>query len=173
MKCASYRRNQIAADAKVGELAAQLAERDKRNQAHLEEMQTLIEEVQKLKGQLTAAEVVISDGQKEGFAAGREAGLAEDQKEGFKTGHAQGLEEGQAGRITLEEHHQALSSSCVSVARDFLKCGMFKTAVEIKSADFYNKGYRIFVAQIETLGGFVDSFYRSRMDITLDGKLQP
>ena len=54
-------------------------------------MQTLIEEVQKLKGQLTAAEVAFSDGQKEWFAAGREAGVAQGQKEGFKTGHAQGL----------------------------------------------------------------------------------
>ncbi|KAL2226324.1 UNVERIFIED_CONTAM: hypothetical protein Sindi_1991100 [Sesamum indicum] len=135
-------------------------------------MQTLIEEVQKLKGQHTAAEVAFSDGQKEGFAAGREVGLAEGRKESFKTGHAQGLEEGLAGRITLEEHHQALASSRVPIARDFLKSGTFRTTIEIKSANFFNKGYRTCVAQIETLGGFADSFDRSRLDMTLDGKLQ-
>ncbi|KAL2230532.1 UNVERIFIED_CONTAM: hypothetical protein Sindi_1647600 [Sesamum indicum] len=155
MKCASYRWNQIAVDARVGELSAQLAERDRMDRTHVEEMQTLNEEVQKLK----------SD-------AGREVGLIEGRKEGFQSGHAQEIKEGQVGRVTLEEHHQALTNARVSVARDFLKSGLFKTAVEIKSADFFNKGYKTCEAQLETLGGFADSFDRSRMDITLDGKLQ-
>ncbi|KAL2228559.1 UNVERIFIED_CONTAM: hypothetical protein Sindi_1835600 [Sesamum indicum] len=168
MKCASYHRNQIAVDPKVGELLAKLPEKERMDQTHVGEMQTLIKEVQKLKSQLAAAteatEVAFSKGKKEGFEAGKEAGIS---------GHAQGIEETQAGRITLEEHHQALASSRVSIARDFLKSGSFKTAVEIKPADFFNKGYRTCEAQLETLGGFADSFDRSRMDITLGGKLQP
>ncbi|KAL2226433.1 UNVERIFIED_CONTAM: hypothetical protein Sindi_2002000 [Sesamum indicum] len=98
---------------------------------------------------------------KRGLPAGREVGVAQGQKEGFKTGHAQGLEEGQAGRITLEEHHQALASSRVPVARDFLMSATFKTTVELKTADFFNKGYRTCVAQIETLGGFTNFFDHS------------
>ncbi|KAL2250132.1 UNVERIFIED_CONTAM: hypothetical protein Sindi_2486900 [Sesamum indicum] len=141
----------------------------------------IVTESNKLKGQLAAAteeaskakEVAFSEGRKEGFEEGREAGLVEGHKEGFRSGHEQGIEEGKAGRITLEEHHQALSSSRVSIARDFLKSNSFKTTVEIKSVDFFNKGYKTFEAQLETLGGFAESFDRCQMDITLDGKLQP
>ncbi|KAL2248347.1 UNVERIFIED_CONTAM: hypothetical protein Sindi_2687000 [Sesamum indicum] len=181
MKCASYRRNQISAEKKVKDLLAQLTEKEKMDQTHVAEMQSLIEEVQSLKNQFTTAteetskprEIALSEGKKEGFEAGREVGLVEGQKEGFRAGHEQGLNEGKAGRITLEDHEHALSNSRVSIAREFLKSGSFKMAVEIKSADVFNKGYRTCEMQLETLGGFAESFDRSRMDITLDGKLQP
>ncbi|KAL2246025.1 UNVERIFIED_CONTAM: hypothetical protein Sindi_2870700 [Sesamum indicum] len=169
MKCMSYRWNHMVSDKKVKDLSAQLAERDRIDRVHVEEMQTLAEEIQKLKDQLLAVdkakEIALSEGRKEGFDAGREVGLVE--------GHKQGLEEGKAGRITLEEHHQAMTSSRIPTVRDFLKSDTFKTAVEIKSADFFTKGYKTCEAQLEKLGGFSESFDRSQMDITLDGNLQP
>ncbi|KAL2251407.1 UNVERIFIED_CONTAM: hypothetical protein Sindi_2263000 [Sesamum indicum] len=160
MKCMSYRWNHMVADKKVKELSAELAERDRMDQVHIEEMQTLAEELQKLKDQLSAAEkakeVTLLEGQKERFDAGREVGLVE--------GYKQGLEEGKAGRITLEEHRQAMTSSHVPTVRDFLKSDTFKTAVEIKSANFFTKCYKTCEAQLEKLGGFSESF---------DGNLQP
>ncbi|KAL2226474.1 UNVERIFIED_CONTAM: hypothetical protein Sindi_2006100 [Sesamum indicum] len=121
------------------------------------------------KGELAAAnkdkEVALSEGRKEGFEAGKEVELVE--------GHKKGFDEGQAGRISLEEHHQILASSRMAVVRDFLKTDTFKTTIEIKSADFFTKGYKTCEAQIEKLGGFQESFNCSQMDIMLDGDLQP
>ncbi|KAL2228772.1 UNVERIFIED_CONTAM: hypothetical protein Sindi_1856900 [Sesamum indicum] len=132
-------------------------------------MQTLLEEIGGLKKQLAEAEkareVALSEGRKEGFEAGREVGLVE--------GHKKGFDEGQTGRISLEEHHQILARSRMAVVRDFLKIDTFTTAVEIKSTDSFAKGNKTCEAQIEKLGGFQESFDRSRMDITLDGDLQP
>ncbi|KAL2226712.1 UNVERIFIED_CONTAM: hypothetical protein Sindi_2029900 [Sesamum indicum] len=165
MKCTSYRWNHMVSDKKVKDLSPQLAERDRMDRVHVEEMQTLAEKIQKLKDQLSAAdkakEIALSEGRKEGFEAGREVELVE--------GHKQGLEEGKAGGITLEEHHQAMTSSRIPTVRNFLKSDMFKTVVEIKSADFFTKGYKTCEAQLEKLGGFSESFDRSQMDITLNG----
>ena len=61
----------------------------------------------------------------------------------------------------------------MAVVRDILKTDTFKTAVEIKSADSFTKGYKTCEAQIEKLGGFQESFNCSQMDIMLDGDLQP
>ncbi|KAL2226524.1 UNVERIFIED_CONTAM: hypothetical protein Sindi_2011100, partial [Sesamum indicum] len=111
---------------------------------------------------------ILSDrkkGRKEGFEAGKEVGLVEGYKKGF--------DEGQASRISLKEHHQILASSRMAVVRDFLKTDTFKTAVDIKSADSFTKGYKTCEAQIEKHGRFQESFNRSQMDITLDGDLQP
>ncbi|KAL2228689.1 UNVERIFIED_CONTAM: hypothetical protein Sindi_1848600 [Sesamum indicum] len=61
----------------------------------------------------------------------------------------------------------------MSAVRDFLKIDTFTTALEIKSADSFAKGYQTCQAQIEELGGFQESFNRDQLDITLDGDLQP
>ncbi|KAL2249878.1 UNVERIFIED_CONTAM: hypothetical protein Sindi_2461500 [Sesamum indicum] len=169
MRCMSYHWNHMVSKKKVKELSTELEKRDAMDLKHADEMQILLEENQGLKSQLAEAEkakeVVLADGKKEGFDAGREVGMVE--------GHKRGLEEGQAGRITVEEHHQILASSRMSTVRDFLKTDTFTTALEIKSADSFAKGYKTCEAQIEKLGGFQESFDRSQLDITLDGKLQP
>ncbi|KAL2226661.1 UNVERIFIED_CONTAM: hypothetical protein Sindi_2024800 [Sesamum indicum] len=170
MKCMSYRKNYILSDRKVKELQAQLLERDRMDQTNVEEMQTLLEKIRGLRKSDFALEnqdkeVTLSEGRKEGFEAGREVGLVEGQKKGF--------EEGQAGRISLEEHHQISAHSRIPVLRDFLKTDTFKIAVEVKSTDSFANGYKTCESQIEKLGGFQESFDRSKMDITLDGDVQP
>lgn len=48
MKCTTYRKNHILSDRKVKELQAQLADRDRTDRAHVEEMQTLLEKLRVL-----------------------------------------------------------------------------------------------------------------------------
>ncbi|KAL2226480.1 UNVERIFIED_CONTAM: hypothetical protein Sindi_2006700 [Sesamum indicum] len=45
IKCTTYRKNNILSDRKVKELQAQLADRDRTDRAHVEEMQTLLEKL--------------------------------------------------------------------------------------------------------------------------------
>ncbi|KAL2246918.1 UNVERIFIED_CONTAM: hypothetical protein Sindi_2544100 [Sesamum indicum] len=61
----------------------------------------------------------------------------------------------------------------MSAVRDFLKTDTFTTALEIKSADSFTKGYETCLSQVEKLDGFHESFDRSKLDISLDGDLQP
>ncbi|KAL2250892.1 UNVERIFIED_CONTAM: hypothetical protein Sindi_2211500 [Sesamum indicum] len=162
LKCTSYRKNYIKSDKKALK--------------HADELLSYAEQIKRLSGELDVArkereiaiserEVALAEGRKEGFDAGREAGLAE--------GHTRGFEEGQSGRIPLEEHQKLLADSRMAAVRDFLKTDTFTTALELKSTDSFAKGYKTCEYQIEKLGGFQESFDRSRLDITLDGDLQP
>ncbi|KAL2248188.1 UNVERIFIED_CONTAM: hypothetical protein Sindi_2671100 [Sesamum indicum] len=176
LKCTHYRRSYIQTDQKVQDLRAQLAERDETERKQEDNLLALGDEVQKLRAELDVAkkereilrseqEVALAEAKKEAFDAGREVGLVE--------GHKRGVEEGQAGRIPVEEHQRALASSRMSAVRDFLKTDTFTTALEIKSADSFTKGYETCLSQVEKLGGFHESFDRSKLDISLDGELQP
>ncbi|KAL2245790.1 UNVERIFIED_CONTAM: hypothetical protein Sindi_2847200 [Sesamum indicum] len=176
LQCTSYRKNYIMTDRKVKELQAQLVDRDNQVLKHADELLAYAEKIKQLSGELDVAkkereialserEVALAEGRKEGFDAGREAELAE--------GHTQGFEEGQSGRISLEEHQKLLAGSRMAAVRDFLKTDTFTTALELKSTDSFAKGYKTCEYQIEKLGGFQESFDRSRLDITLDGDLQP
>ncbi|KAL2230899.1 UNVERIFIED_CONTAM: hypothetical protein Sindi_1684300 [Sesamum indicum] len=176
LKCTHYRKSYIQTDQKVQDLRSQLAERDETERKQEDNLLALGDEVQKLRAELDAAkkekeilrseqEVALAEAKKEAFEAGREVGLIE--------GHKHGLEEGQAGRILVEEHQRALADSRMSAVRDFLKTDTFTTALEIKSADSFAKGYETCLSQVEKLGGFNESFDRSTLDISLDGDLQP
>ncbi|KAL2228379.1 UNVERIFIED_CONTAM: hypothetical protein Sindi_1817600 [Sesamum indicum] len=176
LKCTHYRRSYIQTDQKVQDLRSQLAERDETERKQEDNLLALGDEVQKLRAELDVAkkereilrseqEVALAEAKKEAFDAGREVGLVE--------GHKRGMEEGQAGRIPVEEHQRALASSRISAVRDFLKTDTFTTALEIKSADSFTKGYETCLSQVEKLGGFHESFDRSKLDISLDGDLQP
>ncbi|KAL2234252.1 UNVERIFIED_CONTAM: hypothetical protein Sindi_1157400 [Sesamum indicum] len=176
LKCTHYRKSYIQTDQKVQDLRSQLAERDETERKQEDNLLALGDEVQKLRAELDVAkkereilrseqEVALAEAKKEAFEAGREVGLVE--------GHKRGLEEGQAGRILVEEHQRALADSRMSAVRDFLKTDTFTTALEIKSADSFAKGYETCLSQVEKLGGFHESFDRSTLDISLDGDLQP
>ncbi|KAL2252291.1 UNVERIFIED_CONTAM: hypothetical protein Sindi_0023800 [Sesamum indicum] len=176
LKCTHYRRSFIQSDQKVQNLKAQLAERDEEERKQEDNLLALSDEVQKLRAELDASkkdkeilrfehEVALSEAKKEAFEAGREAGLEEGRK--------RGVEEGQAGRIPIEEHQRILAGSRMSAVRDFLKTDTFTTALEIKSADSFATGYETCLSQVEKLGGFSESFDRSKLDISLDGDLQP
>ncbi|KAL2251199.1 UNVERIFIED_CONTAM: hypothetical protein Sindi_2242200 [Sesamum indicum] len=176
LKCTHYRRSFIQSDQKVQNLKAQLAERDEEERKQEDNLLALSDEVQKLRAKLDASkkdkeilrsehEVALSEAKKEAFEAGREAGLEEGRK--------RGVEEGQAGRISIEEHQRILAGSRMSTVRDFLKTDTFTTALEIKSADSFAKGYETCLSEVEKLGGFSESFDRSKLDISLDGDLQP
>ncbi|KAL2231258.1 UNVERIFIED_CONTAM: hypothetical protein Sindi_1720200 [Sesamum indicum] len=176
LKCTSYRKNYIKSDKKVQELQARVVDLDNQALKHADELLSYAEQIKRLSGELDVArkereiaiserEVALAEGRKEGFDAGREAGLAE--------GHTRGFEEGQSGRIPLEEHQKLLADSRMAAVRDFLKTDTFTTAFELKSTDSFARGYKTCEYQIEKLGGFQESFDRSRLDITLDGDLQP
>ncbi|KAL2227670.1 UNVERIFIED_CONTAM: hypothetical protein Sindi_2125700 [Sesamum indicum] len=176
LKCTHYRKSYIQTDQKVQDLRSQLAERDETERKQEDNLLALGDEVQRLRAELDVAkkekeilhsehEVALAEAKKEAFEAGREVGLIE--------GHKHGLEEGQAGRILIEEHQRALADSRMSAVRDFLKTDTFTTALEIKSADSFAKGYETCLSQVEKLGGFNESFDRSKLDISLDGDLQP
>ncbi|KAL2241617.1 UNVERIFIED_CONTAM: hypothetical protein Sindi_0802900 [Sesamum indicum] len=176
LKCTHYRKSYIQTDQKVQDLRSQLAERDETERKQEDNLLALGDEVQKLRAELDVAkkekeilrseqEVALAEAKKEAFEAGREVGLIE--------GHKRGLEEGQAGRILVEEHQRALADSRMSAVRDFLKTDTFTTALEIKSADSFAKGYETCLSQVEKLSGFHESFDRSTLDISLDGDLQP
>ncbi|KAL2253356.1 UNVERIFIED_CONTAM: hypothetical protein Sindi_0130300 [Sesamum indicum] len=176
LKCTSYRKNYIKSDKKVQELQARVVELDNQALKHADELLSYAEQIKRLSGELDVArkerEIAISDrdvalaeGRREGFDAGREAGLAE--------GHMRGFEEGQSGRILLVEHQKLLADSRMAAVRDFLKTDTFTTALELKTTDSFTKGYKTCEYQIEKLGGFQESFDRGRLDITLDGDLQP
>ncbi|KAL2248672.1 UNVERIFIED_CONTAM: hypothetical protein Sindi_2340900 [Sesamum indicum] len=160
LKCTHYRRT----------------ERDETERKQEDNLLALGDEVQKLRAELDASkkdkeilrsehEVALSEAKKEAFEAGREAGLEEGRK--------RGVEEGQAGRIPIEEHQRILAGSRMSAVRDFLKTDTFTTALEIKSADSFAKGYETCLSQVEKLGRFSESFDHSKLDISLDGDLQP
>ncbi|KAL2247789.1 UNVERIFIED_CONTAM: hypothetical protein Sindi_2631200 [Sesamum indicum] len=176
LKCTHYQRSFIQSDQKVQNLKSQLAERDKEERKQEDNLLALSDEVQKLRAELDASkkekeilrsehEVALSEAKKEAFEAGREVGLEE--------GHKHGVEEGQAGRIPIEEHQRILAGSRMSAVCDFLKTDTFTTALEIKSADSFAKGYETCLSQVEKLSGFHESFDRSKLDISLDGDLQP
>ncbi|KAL2240332.1 UNVERIFIED_CONTAM: hypothetical protein Sindi_0674400 [Sesamum indicum] len=176
LKCTHYRRSFIQSDQKVQNLRAQLAERDEEERKQENNLLALGDEVQKLRAELDAAkkereilcseqEVALAKAKKQAFEAGREVGLVE--------GHKHGVEEGQAGRIPIEEYQRALAGSRMSVVCHFLKTDTFTIALEIKSADSFTKGYETYLSQVEKLGGFHESFDRSKLDISLDGNLQP
>ncbi|KAL2248337.1 UNVERIFIED_CONTAM: hypothetical protein Sindi_2686000 [Sesamum indicum] len=176
LKCTHYRRSFIQSDQKVQNLKAQLAERDEEERKQEDNLLALSDAVQKLRAELDASkkdkeilrsehEVALSEAKNEAFEAGREAGLEEGRK--------RGVEEGQAGRIPIEEHQNILADSRMSAVRDFLKTDTFTTALEIKSADSFSKGYETCLSQVEKLGRFSESFDRSKLDISLDGDLPP
>ncbi|KAL2253134.1 UNVERIFIED_CONTAM: hypothetical protein Sindi_0108100 [Sesamum indicum] len=174
IRCMNYRWNHT--ERNVRKLSAEIDKRDVKDLKFADEILVLAERIKELEGRLEEAdkakevavaearEVAVTEARKEGFDAGREVGLIE--------GHKQGLEKGQAGRITVEEHHRILADSRMAVVRDFLKTDTFTTTVEINSADSYARGYQTCQGQIEKLGGFVESFDRDKLDITLDGDLQ-
>ncbi|KAL2226153.1 UNVERIFIED_CONTAM: hypothetical protein Sindi_1974000 [Sesamum indicum] len=176
LKCTHYRRSFIQTDQKVQNLKAQLAERDEADLKHADNMLVLGEKVQKLEAELDAArkereillsekEVALAEAKKEAFEAGREVGLVE--------GHKHGVEEGQAGRVLIEEYQRALADSRMSAVCDFLKTDTFTTALEIKSTDSFAKDFETCHSQIAKLSGFHESFDYSKLDISLDGDLQP
>ncbi|KAL2241006.1 UNVERIFIED_CONTAM: hypothetical protein Sindi_0741800 [Sesamum indicum] len=157
-------------------LKAQLAERDEEERKQEDNLLALSDEVQKLRAELDASkkkkeilrsehEVALSEAKKEAFEAGREAGLEEGRK--------RGVEEGQAGCIPIEEHQRVLAGSRMSAVRDFFKTDTFTTALEVKSADSFAKGYETCLSQVEKLSGFNESFDHNKLDISLDGDLQP
>ncbi|KAL2248156.1 UNVERIFIED_CONTAM: hypothetical protein Sindi_2667900 [Sesamum indicum] len=165
LKCTYYRRSFIQTDQKVQNLKAQLAERDKADLKHTDSMLVLGEKEREREILLSEKEVALAEAKKEAFEAGREVGLIE--------GHKHRVEESQAGRIPIEEYQRALANSRMSAVRDFLKTDTFTTALEIKSADSFAKGYETCQSQVEKLGGFHESFDRSKLDISLDCDLQP
>ena len=153
----SYRKNYILTDRKVKELQAQLAEKDKADLRHADDMMVLAEKIKNLEGELDVVrkekeiaiserDVALSEGRKEGFEAGQEAGLA--------VGHKLGFEEGQSDRITLKEHHKLLVGSRMAVVRDFLKTNTFTTTGRSNQLTHLSKATRLVKPKLKN---FADS----------------
>ncbi|KAK4417002.1 hypothetical protein Salat_2525700 [Sesamum alatum] len=102
-----------------------------------------------------------AQGRTDGFSAGRLAGKTE------------GVIEGRETFLQSDEYKQSLATVRPQGARDFLKSPVFKTAVDVQSAQFLNDGFDKCIAQVVHLHGFVEGFDQSRLDSSLDGQLQP
>ncbi|KAL2241092.1 UNVERIFIED_CONTAM: hypothetical protein Sindi_0750400 [Sesamum indicum] len=163
LKCTSYRRNYIMFDRKVQELQARLVDLDNQVLKHVDELLAYAEQIKHLLGELDVArkdreiaiserEVALAEGRKEGSDAGREAGLAK--------GHTRGAPKTPGW----------VSNGCCP---RFHEDGYFHDCLGTQIHYSFARGYKTCEYQIEKLGGFQESFDRSRLDITLDGDLQP
>ncbi|KAL2230798.1 UNVERIFIED_CONTAM: hypothetical protein Sindi_1674200 [Sesamum indicum] len=149
---------------RLEEFGAQAHLQDQADLRHVDDMMALGDKIKSLEAELDAVRK-----EKEIALSEKEVALSEAKKEAFEAGR-----EWKAKLVALpEEHHQVLANSRMSAVRDFLKTDTFTTALEIKSADSFAKGYETCQAQIAKLGGFQESFDRGQLDITLDGDLQP
>ncbi|KAK4414988.1 hypothetical protein Salat_2605900 [Sesamum alatum] len=75
--------------------------------------------------------------------------------------------------IEEDEYKQSLANARLQGARDFLKSPVFKTAIDVQSAQFLNDGFDKCIAQVVHLKGFAEGFDQSCLDSSLDGQLQP
>ncbi|KAL2224697.1 UNVERIFIED_CONTAM: hypothetical protein Sindi_2969000 [Sesamum indicum] len=61
----------------------------------------------------------------------------------------------------------------MAVVRDFLKTNTFTTTGRSNQLTHLSKATRLVKPKLKNFAGFQESFDRSRLDITLDGDLQP
>ncbi|KAK4423152.1 hypothetical protein Salat_1898000 [Sesamum alatum] len=110
---------------------------------------------------------------KKQVAAALEQGRTDGFSAGLLAGKIEGITEGRETFLQSDEYKQSLASARLQGAREFPKSPVFKTAVDVQSAQFLNDGFDKCIAQVAHLQGFVEGFDQSRLDSSLDGQLQP
>ncbi|KAL2248306.1 UNVERIFIED_CONTAM: hypothetical protein Sindi_2682900 [Sesamum indicum] len=158
LKCAGFRRNQLASEranadmrTKLGEVTAR-AESSETQRAILESRVKELEE--KMASEISKATEL---GREAGFAAGRSAGKVE----------------GREDFLNSDDFATRLREARIQGARDFLKAPAFDTALEIRAADYLVQDFERCKAQVSTLHGYVPNFDLSKLDPGVDGNMQP
>ncbi|KAL2245793.1 UNVERIFIED_CONTAM: hypothetical protein Sindi_2847500 [Sesamum indicum] len=147
LKCAGFRRNQLAAEHQSHDLRMKMLEASARVE-DLECQRSVLEaRVKELEEKMSleiskAAEL----GQEKGFAAGHAAGKIA------------GAMEGRAEYINSQDFSDRLREARIQGARDFIKAPAFDTALEIRAADYLVQGFERCKAQLSTLNGFAPGF---------------
>ncbi|KAK4412505.1 hypothetical protein Salat_2897600 [Sesamum alatum] len=144
LKCLMFRNDKADAEKKIRELEQSLESTKAAEKEALE-----------------AKAAADGQGRTDGFSTGRLAGKTE------------GVIEGRETFLQSNDYKQSLANARLQGARYFLKSPIFKTAVDVQSAQFLNDGFDKCIAQVVHLQGFAEGFDQSRLDSSLDGHLQP
>ncbi|KAK4424982.1 hypothetical protein Salat_1691800 [Sesamum alatum] len=169
LKCSMFRNDKADAEKKIRELEQSLESAKAAEKEALEAKAIADTQVAALRSQISTtieegkqqAAAALEHGRTDGFSAGRLAGKTE------------GVIEGREAFLHSDEYKQSLASARLQGARDFLKSPVFKTAVDVQSAQFLNDGFDKCIAQVVHLQGFAEGFDQSRLDSSLDDHLQP
>ncbi|KAK4424887.1 hypothetical protein Salat_1682300 [Sesamum alatum] len=169
LKCSMFRNDKADAEKKIHELEQSLeSARTAENEA-LDAKAAADARVTALETRLSAT---IEESKKQVVDA-----LEEGHTDGFSTGllarKTEGITEGREIFLQSDEYKQSIASARLQGARDFLKSPVFKTAVDVQSAQFLNDGFDKCIAQVAHLQGFVEGSDQARLDSSLDGQRQP
>ncbi|KAK4438759.1 hypothetical protein Salat_0210500 [Sesamum alatum] len=169
LKCSMFRNDKAGAEKKVRELEQSLERAKAVEKEALEAKAAADAQVAALGSQLSAT---IKES-KQQVAAALEQGRSDGFSAGRLTGRTEGVIEGRETFLQSDDYKQSLANARLQGARDFRKSPVFKTAVDVQSAQFLNDGFDKCIAQVVHLQGFVEGFDQSRLDSSLDGQLQP
>ncbi|KAK4427340.1 hypothetical protein Salat_1502900 [Sesamum alatum] len=169
LKCSMFRNDKANAEKKIRELEQSLESAKAAEKEALEAKTAADAQVAALGSQLSAA---IEEGRQQVVVA-----LEQGRTDGFSTsrlaGKTEGVIKGRETFLQSDEYKQSLAHARLQGARDFLKSPVFKTAVDVQSAQFLNDGFDKCIPQVVHLKGFAEGFDQSRLDSSLDGQLQP
>ncbi|KAL2252708.1 UNVERIFIED_CONTAM: hypothetical protein Sindi_0065500 [Sesamum indicum] len=158
LKCAGFRRNQLATERINNDMRIKIGEVTARAES-LETQRVVLEtRVKELE------EKMVSEISK-ATELGREAG--------FTAGHSAGKVEGRAEFLSSNDFANRIREARIQGARDFLKAPAFDTALEIRVADYLVQGFERCKAQVSTLQGYAPDFDLSKLDPGVDGNMQP
>ncbi|KAK4425107.1 hypothetical protein Salat_1704500 [Sesamum alatum] len=159
LKCSMFRNDKADAEKKIRELEQSLEGAKAAADAQVAVLGIQISAtIEEGKQQAAAA---LEQARTDGFSAGRLAGKTE------------GVIEGREAFLQSDKYKQSLANARLQGTRDFLKSPVFKTAIDVQSAQFLNDGFDKCIAQVVHLQGFAEGFDQSRLDSSLDGQLQP
>ncbi|KAL2237581.1 UNVERIFIED_CONTAM: putative mitochondrial protein [Sesamum indicum] len=161
LKCAGFRRNQLAAEYQSHDLRTKMLETSARVE-DLECRRSVLEaRVKELEEKMSLEISKATElGQEKRFAAGHAAGKIA------------GAMEDRAEYINSQDFSARLREARIQGARDFIKAPAFDTTLEIRAADYLVQGFERCKAQLSTLNGFAPGFNATRLDPGLDGNMQ-
>ncbi|KAK4433360.1 hypothetical protein Salat_1098300 [Sesamum alatum] len=154
LKCSMFQNDKADAEKRIRELEQGLETAKAAEKEALEAKAAVDAQVAALGTQLSAT---IEEGKKQ-VAAALEQGRIDGFFAGRLAGKTEGIIEGRETFLQLDDYKQSLASARLQGARDFLKSPVFKTAVEVQSAQFLNDGFDKCIAQVAHLQGFVEGF---------------
>ncbi|KAK4412520.1 hypothetical protein Salat_2899100, partial [Sesamum alatum] len=169
IKCSMFQNDKADVEKKIRELEQSLESAKATEKEALEAKAAADAQVAALGSQIFAT---IEEGKQQVVAA-LEQGRTDGFSVGRLAGKTEGVIEGRETFLQSDEYKQSLANARLQGARDFLKSPIFKTAVDVQSAQFLNDGFEKCIAQVAHLQGFVEGFDQSRLDSSLDGQLQP
>ncbi|KAK4434749.1 hypothetical protein Salat_0637800 [Sesamum alatum] len=169
LKCLMFRNDKADVETKIRELEQSLERAKVVEKEALEAKAATDAQVAALGSQLSAT----IEESKQQAAAALEQGRTDSFLASRLVGKTEGVIEGREAFLQSDDYKQSLANARLQGEQDFLKSPVFKTAVDVQSAQFLNDGFDKCIAQAVYLQGFVEGFDQSRLDSSLDGQLQP